>query len=86
MRVLRAGWRSTWRVVRGQSCAHHPHPTPPPAPAPSAGRRIALVVRGSMPGVQTMHVFDSTTRQLRLLCRCVKARLLPSTVWLFPPR
>ncbi|GIL69911.1 hypothetical protein Vretifemale_676, partial [Volvox reticuliferus] len=57
------------------------------------GRRVALVVRGSFPGLRTIHFFsihaapDATQRpRLRLLCRCVRARLLPSSTWLFPPR
>ncbi|GLI62464.1 hypothetical protein VaNZ11_005076, partial [Volvox africanus] len=57
------------------------------------GRRVALVVRGSFPGLRTIHFFsihaapDTTQRpRLRLLCRCVRARLLPSPTWLFPPR
>ena len=47
---------------------------------------MALVVRGSFPGLRTLHFFDATTKRLRLLCRCVRARLLPSPTWLFPPR
>lgn len=58
------------------------HATPCPT-----GRRTALIVRGAFPGVRTVHFFDASSEgRLRLLCRCVRAHLLPSPTWLFPPR
>jgi hypothetical protein len=51
-----------------------------------AGFQCGYVMRGGSIGVHTMHAFDTTVRKIFLLCRMTRSQLLPSEVWLFPPR
>ena len=50
------------------------------------GKRIGHLIRLGLIGVHTIHVFDTSDRKIKLLCRMTRSQPLPSSTWLFPPR